>query len=525
MVLHENRFNLIDEDWIPVSGIGFVSLDRIFTDRELKQLGGNSIQKLAITRLLLAIAQTAYTPKDDDEWAKLGADGMAEKCRQYLASHYECFWLYGERPFLQMPQIEKIISSRIGEQCQTAKDEKAKTKITEEYAPSTLGPGFYPDLPSENNTILGHYQIDWGLSDAEKALFILILMDFALSGKRVMKGVPPFSADYNGKSVSAKPGPGFGNYCGFLHTYAASSDIVLSVWINLLTTKDISANKRWTSGLGTPPWENMPSGEDCSVARMLKSSYLGCLIAVSRFVLLVPNGMYYIEGIQYPSHKQGWREPSMSVDESNEKFLWVDTEKRPWRDLTAMLAFMKAEQGNHFDCQQIRLCIPRLKGNLTSISIWSGGLRARTNAGDQSVKQDDDFVESSVTIPLVDSSQWLSNLEIEMIALEELEKKAVYGRAMGYFKTQKMDGTPIAAKACSIYWQKCERRFQDLVDACSDESGNTARSMRPVFAGIASYVYDTFCPRETARQIDAWALNKPNMGWYLKEVHSENYIS
>lgn len=55
----ENRFNLIDEAWIPVADCGQVSLRQIFIDPHLRKLGGNAVQKIALTKLLLAIAQSS----------------------------------------------------------------------------------------------------------------------------------------------------------------------------------------------------------------------------------------------------------------------------------------------------------------------------------------------------------------------------------------------------------------------------------------------------------------------------------
>ncbi|PLN02419.1 type I-E CRISPR-associated protein Cse1/CasA, partial [Klebsiella pneumoniae] len=53
----ENRFNLIDEPWIAVVDVGLVSLTDIFSQPELRALGGNPVEKIALTKLLLAIAQ------------------------------------------------------------------------------------------------------------------------------------------------------------------------------------------------------------------------------------------------------------------------------------------------------------------------------------------------------------------------------------------------------------------------------------------------------------------------------------
>ncbi len=101
----KKRFNLIDEPWIPVADVGRVSLKQIFSESSYNSLGGNPVQKIALTKLLLAISQAAYTPKDDEDWAKVGAKGLAEKCLVYLQKWHDSFWLYGNKPFLQMPEI------------------------------------------------------------------------------------------------------------------------------------------------------------------------------------------------------------------------------------------------------------------------------------------------------------------------------------------------------------------------------------------------------------------------------------
>ncbi len=109
-----NRFNLVDEPWIPVAGRGLVSFATVFSDHSLSAIGGNPIQKIALTKLLLAIAQSAYTPTDDDDWKSLGASGMASKALEYLTMRKDLFWLYGERPFLQMPSIAQAEKQSFG---------------------------------------------------------------------------------------------------------------------------------------------------------------------------------------------------------------------------------------------------------------------------------------------------------------------------------------------------------------------------------------------------------------------------
>lgn len=104
-----NSFNLIDEKWIPTVDKGFVSLKQVFSDREIKQLGGSVIEKLSIFKLLLAIAQSAYTPKDDLDWRNYSKKNFVSKVNSYLDKWHDNFFLYSdENPFLQFPILSSF---------------------------------------------------------------------------------------------------------------------------------------------------------------------------------------------------------------------------------------------------------------------------------------------------------------------------------------------------------------------------------------------------------------------------------
>ena len=101
--------------------------------------------------------------------------------------------------------------------------------------------------------------------------------------------------------------------------------------------------------------------------------------------------------------------------------------------------------------------------------------------------------------------------------MEKLENmaKAIYGATFGYFKQQKADGKKQAAMATNLFWQLCERKFQDLVNACGDVTGQESSGMRWIFIDYANRAYNAFCPRQTARQMEAWAANRLNLGRFL----------
>ena len=488
-----NRFNLVEEPWIPVAGKGLVSLATIFSDATLSALGGNPVQKIALTKLLLAIVQTAYTPKDDEDWQTLGAAGMAKKALAYLNAKKDLFWLYGEKPFLQIPGINKAEITSFG---------SVQTHVA-----------------TGNTTVLTQTQAETALSDADKALLVVQLMGFGLGGKKADNTIvlsPGYQGKCNakGKPSTAKPGPSIG-FLGFLHSFLQGTNLPESLWLNLITEENIKELKMFPLGFGAVPWEKMPQGEDCQQAQALKNSYVGRLIPLSRFILLAENGMHYSEGIAHPGYAGGVVDASVAVDFSaaKPKALWVDPDKRPWRQLSALLSFMGNEGA--FDCLQLRLGIPRAKKALLEIGIWSGGLRVSSNAGEQYVSGLNDFVESELCLKTAYLGDiWFGNLKGEMGELDTLSK-TVYATTTAFFKAQKADGTDQAAQASNLFWQLCERKFQELVNACGDNSGEEAKKFRRVFAGFANKAYDTYCPKDTARQLDAWAANRPNFGKYL----------
>lgn len=495
----ENRFNLIDEPWIPVADHGRVSLRQILSNPAYRSLGGNPVQKIALLKLLLAIAQAAATPKDEAEWKALGASGLAERCLQYLDQWYDRFYLYGDKPFLQMPTIEAARVQPYG--------------------------AVLPEVSTGNTTVLSQIQAQRSLDDGAKALLLLTLMGFALSGKKTDNSVV-LSSGYagkrndKGKPSTGKPGPSVA-HMGLLHNFLMGSYVQETLWLNLLTQSQIENMNIYQEGVGRAPWEVMPEGEDCAAARSLKQSLMGRLIPVCRFCLLADEGLHYSEGIAHSGYKDGVIDPSMAINHSGQepKALWVDPEKRPWRELTALLGFFDQSDAQGFQSWQIRSGLERACDVADSFSVWSGGLRVSSNAGEQYASGADDFVESQVWLHSdILGSVWLSQLKKEVDALDNLAKN-LYGRVQGFFKEQMMDGSKIAPQATQLFWQLCERDFQTLVDHCdqTEEDAAARRKLRQRFAGYVQQTYDKFCPRETARQLDAWAKCRPNNSKYLAE--------
>ena len=496
-----NKFNLIDEPWVPVACLGLLSLREIFSSPNLGALGGTPLQKIALMKLLLAITQAAYTPENSEEWAASGPKKIAQSCSTYLDKWHEKFWLYGENPFLQMPAVEAVKDARL-------QDNRA----------------IIPEIGSTNATVLTQWQTNHPLADAERALLLITSMSCGFGGKQTNSKVV-LSPGHSKKG--AQPGPGICSY-GLLHTFLTGKSICETLWLNLLTQEDIEANRNYTQGLGTAPWEQMPIGEICETAQKLKESYMGRLVPLARFCLLKEGGLHYVEGLQHPNYQQGYIDPSVSVDESGNKnkVLWANPEKRPWRSLSAMLSFLltNKQKTKGWSCTHLRQGIIRFNNNIGLVKqfgIWSGGIKVSSNAGEQYLTGADDIVESEIILDTADMQEtWLVTLQGVMTKVDDISKN-IYGTVLGYFKEEKATNSDkYAASATNLYWQMVEHHFQDLLIACAKADASSADAssneiMKNIVA-IAYKVFDASCPQETARQIQAWAKFRPKLGKYTQ---------
>jgi CRISPR system Cascade subunit CasA len=321
-----------------------------------------------------------------------------------------------------------------------------------------------------------------------------------------------------GKPSAGKPGTCLG-FLGYLHNFLTGTSLIETLWLNLLTKENIKAIKTFTHGLGPIPWETPPTSENDTIAEKLKHSLMGRLVPYSRFVLLADEGLHYSEGILHPNHRDGIIGPSMAINAKEKRILWADPSKRPWRNLASMLGFL-LDGEQYFDCPYIHLGINRINKSrilkkLSVVGIWSAGLRVSRKAGEQYVSGSDDFVESETFFKASTFEENLySNLKDEMAILDKLSG-VLYGRVSKYYKEMKAEGDSFAKQATELYWQLCERKFQDLVYTCSDKKEDkTAADLRPYFLQCVRKSYEAICPGKTASQLNAWAKNYPNLAKY-----------
>lgn len=504
-------FSLVDEPWIPVIGNSRKSLLAVFSEEGITGLSGSPLEKIALFKLLLAISQAAYTPIDENDWLALKPEGLALAAREYLLKWKPAFNLYGEKPFLQIPAISA-----------------AKT-----FPLQSLD----PEINMGNTTVLFDHSREKELTDADRVLLLLTVVNFGFTGKLDNSIIlsPGYSRKFNdkGNPSAGATSPALGAF-GYLHTWLQSDSIWKTLWLNLWTQDSLGQEKlqaRYPFGVGKAPWETMPAGEDDDVARQLKNSFLGRLVPLGRFCLVRGNEIHCSEGIAYPSYKDGNADMTCALKHSKDGFqaLWSDPAKKPWRELISLLRF--SDDKNEFECLQSKMSLfthintIKQHGRTLPLEIWSGGIRVSPGTGKQFLSGTDDYVESVLSLDMAELSKiWLIRLKSEMELLDKRSKQ-LFACVNGYGKQLNKDKAEDVAKAAvRTYWENCEKHCQELVDACFKDASvpgygdkklsGSLESLRKKFYRVSCDAYDTVCPHGTSRQMAAWVKNRP--GYLLK---------
>src|SRR5690625_7694013 len=112
----------------------------------------------------------------------------------------------------------------------------------------------------------------------------------------------------------------------------------------------------------------MPADEAGPDAEKYKNSYMATLIALSRFFLLKGAGIYYLEGIAYPNVRDGWFEPSLTLDKSGKdiRVKYVDPEKKRWRERERLLGLAITGQSTGIESQWSKIALKRARDYFSS---------------------------------------------------------------------------------------------------------------------------------------------------------------
>lgn len=480
--------NLVGDPWIPVvfddGRAELVCLRDAFDQGEtIRDLAATPPQRIALTRLLVCVAQAALDgPVDEKEWES-SQPRIAPTSINYLDRHrmsFELFALGNEGAFLQVPNLEPT-------------DNALVDKLDFGLA------------AGNNATLFDHEAGPKGreLSAAWRALGLLTFQCFSPGGRI---GVTRWNSVWTTQDGKKPKGSGTSEHSpcldgGPLHTILRKSDLISTIHANLLTKRIVSQMP--SIDWGKPVWEAMPTSAADEQAEKLVTTYLGRLVPISRAFRLSPTSrrITACNALSYPKFPE-IREPSTTVvakKDGTPIYLGIDLEKHPWRELASLLSTSPSRmEGQALVLSHLR---PE-PNNDGSVDIWTGGLVADKGK-------------------VVDVAEWSFNLPLSMLGDTELRTYTMgvelAGKATGklwaavsaYCDDMKLSDTKTKqkknAKAAGLYWSQLDSEYEVLIEAASNPTKKLGDEWHREVSKAMNKAYGQACPHATPRQIRAFA--------------------
>lgn len=489
----KSRFNLVYDKWIPVEGQGKHSLYEVFANPLLQSVGGNPLQKMAVYKFLFLIAQHSCGFLTEIELRKTSKESVARKCLRYLEKNSSLFNLYGDKAFLQNSEI------------------KDNNKIKYQ----TMYIDYIPDLASDNDSIVKETQTKLFFSDADKALYLLTLLSYSLGGKRTTNPKDYLSStEQDDRRQSAKPSPSVSNGTkGYVQTILLGSNIIETIYLNFFTREDLSLMNINNLEDCLPPWERLPTFKTSDYNSLYKKSFAAWFMPMTRAVFLgETNELKYCEDLRYTGE---WHDPFLTETDKNGKKETVDVLKKPWNQIQALLTEIYCAEKSKKKCPAVSLHYIRAKETTEFFSIWTGGLSMDAHAGDQYVKNENDYIESCVTF----SSDILGE-EFFSRYCSIIDKVNTCGDALQKsietYKTDlKLNVSSKKEKFDSItgcmfqFWYEMRKRSEEFIRTAEEDNEEKQNCLLKKIYSMARNIYDDYCQHGTARQLAAWIKNRP----------------
>jgi len=417
-------FNLIDDPWISVltkDGEKKLGLLDIFKEADsIKAISGNALDKIAITRLLVCISQAAIgVPKNKSEWEKCKSK-IQKISTVYLKKWHDSFFLYGNKAFLQLPKmnIKTILTD----------------KIIIEYA------------SGNNHTVYDHNAgISRNYPESDLAMALLKTQLFSYGGRNGSVWDVQKSNSMSGALLNST-----------LVTLLLGEDILSTIHLNMATMEIMEGIP-----VGKPVWEDIPNDPKCPKADILKKSYLGNLIPLTRGIKLMSENkslVMYSDGIS--GYCPLYRDPMASTytdKKGGRHYRSVPLTKHVWKDLVSILSIKDIGDGQGaYTLNNIDISTP-------NFNLWVGGI-----ACDKSKIKD--IVEWSYIIPsgCLESDQ-LRDYQVEIDYASDVEKalrESLY--EMGENKKSEL---------ISTFWNQIENfsfgLFQKIIECHANKNNNS----------------------------------------------------
>lgn len=473
------KFNLVEDPWIPVlwteGAQSLVGLREAFARAsEIADLSAAPHERISLIRLLVCIAQAALrAPETSYDWPGWG-DDLDVAAHRYLDQWRDRFDLFcdGQR-FLQVPikaNGEAVAASKL-----------------------------VPHLASGNNPTLFDHSggTDRPMAPASLALALLTFQNF----------YPLYGAGYKGKGTCVDS--------NMVHTVLGGESLKDTILLNCLDLKMIAEHFR-NEGIGRPIWELDPGDESAVVTE----SYLARLVPRHRNLRLLDDGTGFHlvkQALSYPTYDAAI-EPSATVtvrkrgSQETLALLSARLNRSLWRDLHAVAALRESSADERRGPLVLRSHLDAHGEG--EVSLWLGALVTDLKA------KIHDTVESSFTVPHRLFSQPGQHRYERGASYAEDMSKRLYGAVRRYSSALSHESAPTDAAQRS-FWNALDQRSSLLLGLLEgigtdadplgardfgerDDTGALDPWSEAV-ARAARSAYEATCPRETPRQLQAYA--------------------
>jgi CRISPR system Cascade subunit CasA len=484
--------NLTIDPWIPALRADgrrdLFSLQDLFAQgHALRDLAVKPHERIALMRLLVCITQAALDgPAGEDAWETC-QPLIQPRVRAYLEKWRGSFELFGEGPrFLQLPNLKPGKETDEG---------NATTKLD-------------VALATGNNSTLFDNQAAAArlLCSARSALNLVAFQCFAPGGRI---GI----AKWNGRETAGK---GSSNHApctpsSMVHTLLVGDFLLQTIHLNLLsceTVTDAFGPNRW----GRPVWE-LPV-QEAGVGPAVENAtltHLGRLVPLSRAIRLDNDGATIIlaNGLNYPIFP-AFREATATIIKRKEELavLPASTNRSLWRQLAAV----SVRRRSVADATCGPLALVHASTSATTV-LWVGALvtdKAKI----------EDVVESSYSLPPGMFSEFGRAAYEKGVAYAE-EREGILIQAVKAYASSLKVAAPAYDRARQQFWTHAEQHLAALFDLArnTDLAADLPKSAWGQATQTAAAVaFEQSCPRQTPRQIQAYALGLRRLNFRPKAL-------
>jgi CRISPR system Cascade subunit CasA len=491
--------NLTRDPWIPAlrsdGARALFSLQDLFERaHEIRDLAVKPHERVALMRLLLCITQAALEgPKDEADWESC-VPRIQPSVKKYLDQWAKSFELFGDKErFLQLPNLALTSSGDEG---------SAATKLDLSLA------------TGNNATLFDNKAAETRTLDVSRlALNLLASQCFATCGRigvAQWNGAPTAG---NGSCQHAPCAPS-----SMVHTIVLGASLLETLHLNLLTKQiieDFFGSNNW----GTPVWEQLIITSTCKgPIQNATTTYLGRLVPISRSIKIEDTGqsIIYANGLEYPLYP-AFREPTSTVVQGKDKNMLLpgSTGRSFWRQLGAVSVVRKAKSDPL--CGPLALQHGLFKSDIT---IWVGAMvtdKAKI----------EDIIESTYSVPAgVFSDAGRVAYEKGVAFATELEKTLIQS-VKSYSSALNVESPPYD-KARQRFWTLVEQSLGSLFDLARNVSLALELPSSPwgQACKIASRrSYESCCPQQTSRQIEAYALGLRRLNFTPKPSQPQKIVA